>query len=150
MCVCIFAVTNEDWRKALPFSSANEQREKEKQICSDTSSVVLSFFESFDGWSWSIIQKLVKVVTRDEDSKSKINYPAAASEFSSMSYHEGAPCAKFSMGNMLFKKLLISTLHGELSASDRQVNGGLWGICFSTGAASWVCPLLCTWTFFPS
>lgn len=92
MSTCIFAITNEDWR--TPVGSGKKNICIESQFQSG-----FIFFEASDWWSRSIIQKIVKVVIQYEDSKLKIYYPPAVSEFSSMSCHKDVPCTNVSVGN---------------------------------------------------
>lgn len=101
--------------KNFSFPVEEKKRDREKNL---PIVMLASFsFETSDGWSWSFTKKLVNVIIQDEDSKSKINYPAAAPEFSCMSYHKDAPCTNVSMGTCAALIALISSLHCKLRAS---------------------------------
>lgn len=99
LCVHAFLLLQRKTEEKYFLSCLQISKGGKKSAYSKNSRVALFFFEACDGWSWSIIQKLVKDVIQDEASKSKINYPPAASEFSSTSYHKDAPCTNVSMGN---------------------------------------------------
>lgn len=119
------------------------RRQWKKYICIESQfQSGFIFFEASDWWSWSIIQELVKVVIQYEDSKLKIYYPPAVSEFSSMSCHKDAPHTNVSMGNTCCSdsySLALCIASSMLLAVRLTVS---YGELCPTGTVQWVaCPI---------
>lgn len=122
-------------KKSICSPVRKQAKEQKKSACSNNCRLALFSFEAYDGWGWSIIQKPVKVVIQDEDSKSQINYPPAASEFSSTSCHKDARGTNVSVGDTCCSDS-YSLAVCMASSVLLQVNAGLWGTSFPTQRGS--------------